>query len=149
MLQEEKRNLTDRRRKPTPGLSRYTIWGHRKGFRRKEDRLRGGYVDRYESGFFVLLMAIVVLNVADAFLTTIILDSGGHEVNPIVQGAISMFGYHFWIWKFLIVSVAVVMLCLLSQIRRVKSLVAMTALLYFGIVMYQIYLINNVLPGSP
>lgn len=114
-------------------------------FRRKEDQVRGGYVDRYSPRLFILLVLIVVFNILDAILTTIILDGGGWELNPVVRAAIATYGDKFWVWKFTIVSIAVVTLCLLSKVKGVKYLVAATTCLYAGVVMYEIYLIYNYL----
>ena len=43
----DRRTLNDRRKKPTSFLGRYTFFGRRKGFRRKTDQERGGFVDHY------------------------------------------------------------------------------------------------------
>jgi hypothetical protein len=142
----DRRKTQDRRQKPTPGLSRHTVTGQRRHFRRREDQLKGGYVDRYSPRLFILLLLIVVLNILDAIFTSIILNGGGWEVNPVVRAAISTYGDEFWVWKFMIVSIAVVTLCLLSKVKGVKYLVAATAGLYAGIVTYEIYLICNYLP---
>jgi len=143
---KDRRKTQDRRQKPTPGLSRHTVTGQRTHFRRKNDQLKGGYVDRYSPKLFILLVLIVVLNILDAIFTSIILDGGGWEMNPVVRAAIETYGDKFWIWKFMIVSIAVVTLCLLSKVKGVKYLVAATACLYAGIVIYEICLIYNYLP---
>ncbi len=143
---KDRRKTQDRRQKPTPGLSRHTVAGQRRHFRRMEDQIRGGFVDRYSPRLFILLVLIVVLNILDAMFTSIILDGGGWEMNPVVRAAIETYGDNFWVWKFIIVSIAVVTLCLLSKVKGVKYLVAATTGLYAGIVIYEIYLIYNYLP---
>jgi hypothetical protein len=76
----EQRKDPDHRRKPTPMLSRYTVYcGRRSSFRRREDRHRGGYVDRYSPRLFSMLILIVGLNVLDAVFTRMILNCGGIE----------------------------------------------------------------------
>ncbi|HOD36473.1 MAG TPA: DUF5658 family protein [Syntrophales bacterium] len=142
----DRRKNQDRRREPTPGLSRHTISGQRKHFRRREDRLKGVFVDRYSPRLLILLVLIVVLNIMDAIFTGIILDGGGWELNPVARAAIATYGDKFWVWKFTIVSIAVVTLCLLSKVKGVKYLVAATAGLYAGIVAYEMYMIYNYLP---
>jgi len=143
---EDRRKNQDRRQKPTPGLSRHTVTGQRRHFRRREDQLKAGFVDRYSPRLFVLLVLIVVLNIMDAIFTSIILDGGGWELNPVARAAIATYGDKFWVWKFTIVSIAVVTLCLLSKVKGVKYLVAATAGLYASIVIYEMYLIYNYLP---
>lgn len=138
----DRRYRADRREKPTPALSRYTFFGRRKGFRRRADQEKGGYVDRYSSTLFVILIAFLILNILDAVLTMIILDYGGREVNPIVGLAIEAFGDKFWIWKFCIVSMCLVLLCVHSQFRRVETLILAAGAIYFVVVIYEILLIN-------
>ena len=48
MEESNRRALGDRRKNPTPLLSRYTFFGRRRRFRRKEDQEKGAYLDRYE-----------------------------------------------------------------------------------------------------
>ena len=86
----DRRILKDRRVRPTPPLSKFTFWGQRRTFRRKDDQQRGGYIDRYSWGLFFLLILIVGLNILDALFTMIILDFGGWEVNRIVDSVIIM-----------------------------------------------------------
>jgi len=137
----DRRISNDRRKQPTPGLSRYTFFGRRKMMRRKADWQKGGYVDRYSSILFFFLIAIVGLNVLDAFFTLVILDLKGWEANPIVRSVIDLYGIKFWIWKFFIVSVSLVLLCLHSRFRLVKELIVFAGCLYFLVVVYQIFLL--------
>jgi hypothetical protein len=131
----------DRRKEPTPGLSRYTLLGRRKTIRRKTDLQQGGYVDRYSSVLFFVLISIVGLNVLDALFTLMILDLKGWEANPVVSSVITLYGTKFWIWKFFIVSVSLVLLCLHSTFRLVKELIVAAGCLYFMVVVYQIFLL--------
>ena len=112
------RTLKDRRKQPTPALSRFTLWGRRKTFRRKEEQRRGGYVDRYRSALLIPLTLIVGLNVLDALLTMMILDDGGWEINPVVRSVIQLYGDRFWIWKFVMVSFPLTLLCIHSKFPR-------------------------------
>ena len=137
----EKRIQKDRRTQPTPGLSRYILFGQRKGFRRRVDQEKGVYVDRYSSGLFFILVFIIGLNVLDALLTMMILETGGRELNPIVQSVIDLWGEKFWIWKFAIVSFSMVLLCLYSRFKRVMAVCIGSGLIYLAVILYQIFLI--------
>lgn len=141
-MQLERRDPKNRRRKPTPILSRYTFSGRRTGLRRKEDQERGGYVDRYNSTLLILVLAIIGLNVLDSLFTTMILDFGGWEVNPIVRSAIEAYGDHFWIWKFFLVSANVILLCLHSKFRHVPKIILTICGIYLGVVAYQVMLMR-------
>jgi hypothetical protein len=131
----------DRRKQPTPGLSRYTFLGRRKTIRRKTDQQQGSYVDRYSSALLFFLISIIGLNVLDAFFTLMILDLKGWEANPIVRSVINLYGTKFWIWKFSIVSISLALLCLHSRFRLVRELIVAVGCLYFMVVVYQIFLI--------
>lgn len=138
---EERRTVTDRRKKPTPGLSRYTFLGRRQTIRRKEDRLKGGYVDRYSPKLFFLLVLILGLNVLDALFTMMILDLSGLEANPVVRSVMALHGEKFWIWKFGIVAASLVMLCLHSKFRRVREIIIGLSAVYLMVILYQVWLI--------
>jgi hypothetical protein len=131
----------DRRKEPTPALSRYTLFGRRRTIRRNEDQPKGGYVDRYSPVLFFFLISIVGLNILDAFLTLMILDLKGWEANPVVRSVIDLYGTEFWIWKFSIVSVSLALLCLHSRFRLVKEVIIGISCLYLVVVAYQIFLL--------
>jgi hypothetical protein len=134
------RALKDRRKRPTPALSRYTLWGRRERFRRDEDQKRGGYVDRYSSGLLFLLVLIVGLNVLDGLFTMMILDNGGWEFNPIVRSVIQLYGDRFWVWKFAIVSVPLILLCIHNKFRMVMPIILGISVINIVIVLFQIFL---------
>jgi len=124
-------------------LSRYTFFrGRRSSFRRREDRLRGGYVDRYGHRLFTVLLWIVVLNIFDALFTHMILDCGGTELNPVADWAITAFGNHFIVWKLAVIGFGLLLLCLHSKFRIAKAVIAMAVILYSGVVFYQIVLMS-------
>jgi hypothetical protein len=76
----EKRQLKDRRQKPTSPLSRYSFRGRREKARRS-DECTNYYVDRYEKNLLFVVSSIVIFSILDAFLTFKILQSGGSENN--------------------------------------------------------------------
>ena len=136
----DKRVLQDRRKRPTPALSRFTLSGRRKTFRRKEDQERGGYVDRYHSGLLILLTLAVGLTVLDALFTMMILDDGGWEVNPVVRSVIQLYGDRFWIWKFVIVSIPLALLCIHSKFRFIMPVILVITTINVLVILYQIFL---------
>jgi hypothetical protein len=133
--------LRDRRIRPTPLLSKFSFGGRRSFFRRRVDQQRGGYVDRYSSKLFFPLVLIVGLNILDALFTMSILESGGREINPLVNSVITLLGDKFWIWKFAIVSVSSIVLCLHIKFRFVKAVILGITLIYTGIILYQLVLL--------
>ncbi len=140
MGKSDRRVLQDRRKQPTPGLSRFSLWGRRSIFRREEDKKRGGYVDRYDSGLLFILILVVGLNVLDALLTMMILDDGGWEFNPVVCSVIQLYGDRFWVWKFVIVSVPLILLCLHSKFKLVIPVLLGISAVNIVVILYEILL---------
>ena len=145
----DRRILKDRRKQPTPGLSRYTLFGRRRRFRRKSDRERGGYIDCYNAGLFIILILIASLNILDSFFTMIVLTDGGWEVNPIVRSVIESCGDGFWVWKFFLVSFSLILLGLHSNFGHVRTAINALCFIYIAVVLYQIFLITGQLPEIP
>ena len=141
MRKSDRRILKDRRRHPTHGLSRFVLRGRRRGFRRDEDQGTGGYVDRYGPGLLFLLVLILGLNVLDAFLTMMILEDGGWEINPVVRSVIQLYGDRFWVWKFVTVSVPLILLCLHSKFRLVIPVLWGISAIYMTVILFQVLLI--------
>ncbi len=134
------RTVKDRRKQPTPAISRFTLWGRRKTFRRKEDQKRGGYVDCYHPRLLILLTLAVGLTVLDALFTMMILDDGGWEINPVVRSVIQLYGDRFWVWKFVIVSFPLTLLCLHSKFRLVMPVISGITAISIIVILYQIFL---------
>ena len=65
---------------------------------------------RINPGIFFMAVLILSLNITDACFTQLIIEHGGWEINPIARAAMATFGDHFWVWKHVVVSLAVIML---------------------------------------
>lgn len=81
----ERRGVGDRRRRPTPMFSRYVLWGGRRRHVRRDEEREGAFVDIHGPWTLLMVLAIVALNVLDAFFTLLFLSHGGEELNPLVQ----------------------------------------------------------------
>ncbi len=95
MIEYDTRALRDRRGQPASALSRFTLCGQRRIFRRREDQKKGGYVDQYNPGLLVLLVLPIGLTILDALFTMMILKDGGREMNPVVASIIQLLGDRF------------------------------------------------------
>ncbi|NIQ37040.1 MAG: hypothetical protein GTN81_00390, partial [Proteobacteria bacterium] len=74
----ERRQKKDRRKTPTPMLSRYSLFGgKRERARRSDDRQGGYYVDRYGAAALFLFTVVILLNAVDAFLALYVLHEMG------------------------------------------------------------------------
>ncbi len=89
----------DRRRVPTPMLSRYTFLGGRRRTVRRENERDGAFVDVHGPRILVLVIAIVALNLLDAWFTLLFLSHGGRELNPVVQSVLDLDSHP---WPFLL-----------------------------------------------
>ncbi len=70
-----------------------------------------------------------------------ILDHKGWEFNHIVHSVMNIYGNRFWIWKFAIVSVSLILLCLHSKFRPVKQIIIGLSLIYFLMILYQLFIL--------
>ncbi len=139
IAQDERRNLPDRRKRPTPMLSRYTLVGRRKGFRRTEEG-RNAYVDRYEAGLMAAFVAIVGLSLLDALFTLLYLQRGGTELNPFMRSAIDLGVVPFVLIKCGLTFLGIAFLCLHKNFRFVKPLIGGVLGVYTALLGYHIYL---------
>lgn len=143
MNEFDRRILKDRRIQPTPALSQFTLWGRRKTLRREVDQEKSGYVDLYGAGLLFLIILIVGLNILDSLFTMMILDLGGWEVNPIVRSVIEIYRDRFWVWKFAIVSVPLILLCIHSKFRLAMTAILGLCVIKIAVLLYQVFLIIN------
>ena len=139
--EKNKRSPADRRKKPTPRWSWFTFFGRRRIFRRKSDQEKGGYLDRYSYVLFFLLVLILGLNVLDSLFAMLMIDLGDQEFNPLVSSYVELHGDMFWIWRFVIVSIALILLYLHHGFILVRRVIVAIGLIYIVIVVYQMYLI--------
>jgi hypothetical protein len=142
-VEEEKkrRSDTDRRKKPTPRWSWFTFFGRRTSFRRKSDQKKGGYLDRYSYVLFFILVLILGLNIFDSLFTMMMIDLGDQESSPLVSSYVELQEDMFWIWRFVIVSIALILLYLHHGFILVRRVIIAIGLIYIVIVVYQMYLI--------
>jgi hypothetical protein len=137
----KRRRMPDRRRKPTPILSKYSLRGRRKGVRREEDRSRHIYVDQYSLRFFLLLMGILLLGTADAFLTLYHVHlNNAEELNPIMDFFLGVGPQVFFNVKYILTALCLTVLCLHKNLPIVKYLLGLVFFIYFLIVLNHIYL---------
>ena len=85
----------DRRKRPTPMLSRYVIAGGRRRDVRREKEREGAFVDVHGHQMILMVLVIMLLNLLDAGFTLLFLSHGGQELNPFVQVVLDL-GSHPW-----------------------------------------------------
>lgn len=75
--------------------SRHAIFGGRRRTVRRDDEREGAFVDVHGPRLFLMVLAIVGLNLLDAWFTLLFLSHGGQELNPLVQAVLDL-GGHPW-----------------------------------------------------
>jgi hypothetical protein len=81
-MNDESSTLPERRQAPTKPFGRYSLRGRRRTSWRETDT--DYYVDRYETKYFAVICAALLLCVLDAYFTIKILHFGGSELNPLM-----------------------------------------------------------------
>ncbi|MBL8733493.1 MAG: hypothetical protein JNN13_14070 [Planctomycetes bacterium] len=99
VITSEQRSGRDRRQRPTPMFSRYTFFGGRRRTVRRTEEREGAFVDVHGPRLLVLALAVVALNVLDAWFTLLFLAHGGAEMNPAVQWVLDSTAHP---WPFLL-----------------------------------------------
>ena len=117
----------------------YSFWAE---WRRIQPKL--GFMTRYSPVIFFFLVSTLGLSLLDSLLTMMIIDLKGREVNPVIQSVMALYGSDFWIWKFGIVSLSLVLLCILSELKIVKGVIVTMSSIYFTVVLYQIFLLTHI-----
>ena len=97
---------------------------------------------RINPGIFFMAVLILSLNITDACFTQLIIEHGGWEINPIARAAMATFGDHFWVWKHVVVSLAVIMLISHCHMRTSRVCIATAAGLYTGVNVWHLILID-------
>lgn len=139
---DEKRQVPDRRSRPTKPFSRYSLKGFRSRSRRSgEDK--NYYVDRYEPRYFVLITLILLLCVLDAYFTLKILQAGGKELNPFMLRIMNKNPVLALVIKYLITAAGIAVLIVFKNFVvfrriRVSSLIPVVFLIYLFLVVFEI-----------
>ncbi|MGH7152069.1 MAG: DUF5658 family protein [Planctomycetota bacterium] len=136
----ERRVRPDRRRRPTPMISRYALLGgRRRAFRRLEEA-EGSYVDLHGWGMGVLVLAVLALNLFDGYFTLFYMSHGGQEANPVVDALIQWGQRPFLFIKCAGTGLALSFLVLHKNFRLGRVGLGCALLLYSGILGYHVWL---------
>ncbi|MCG6895892.1 MAG: DUF5658 family protein [Thiocapsa sp.] len=150
-LQYDNHSLSDRRsgkeRRVRHSLHRQLLGtGQRTGVRRSADRRQLHPLDRYDTSLFGLLMLILVLSLADAFLTLELLRRGAVEVNPVMAYYLRLGPQAFVTVKYLLTALPLILLLFLkdrfADRPGFRHLLPCTVAASFGtVVLWELYLL--------
>jgi hypothetical protein len=101
----------DRRVRPTPMVSRFFLFGRRRGGRREHER-KFVYVDKPGGWIVAGFGAVLVLSLLDAYFTLDLVKRGATEANPVMRAALHLGDRAFVFLKTAVTVVAVGFLCL-------------------------------------
>jgi hypothetical protein len=118
----EKRSGKERRTHQFPKWRYLLFSGKRAKARRKEDRHRTFYFDRYSSNLFAAIVAILMLSVLDALLTLYLIDNGSTELNPVMSYFIEYGPFVFMGAKYFLTCTGVIILLLFRNVLRKRSI---------------------------
>ncbi len=126
---------SDRRKKPTPVLSRYWLRGRRRGGRR-EGEAEDIYVDRPSRKEWLLFGAILGLASLDGIWTLLHLERGVEEANPLMAWFLEVGGSPaFAAAKFGLTIVAAAFLLLHARFRAARRLMPWVVVIYAALVL--------------
>jgi len=133
---------TDRRKKPTPFLSRYTFTGKRR-FSRRDDEKLNYYVDRLDKKTWLAIFAIIILSIIDSIFTLYFINRGFKEINPLMNIALIIGKPTFIITKAVLTVSGILALALHKNFKFVKILVSILICFYILLNLYHIWLFIN------
>ena len=151
-------NKAPRERRGTPHDRRRgywkTLWSslssrRRTTIRRANDPRHNVLSDHHEAHFFALIVTIILLCVADAFLTVTILARGGVEVNPVMRALLEIDVRVFFAVKYLTTAVCLVLALTHRRFHAFRFLngehvLWWTFAIYVALVNYEVILLNRV-----
>lgn len=133
---------SDRRKRPTPFLSRYTFKGRRTGQRREQEKYNY-YVDRIGIRAWIIIGVISTLSVIDSIFTIYFLRKGFIEVNPLMNIAIITGKPIFLLSKYALTVAGILVLALHKNFWFVKELITLILVMYLLLNTYHIWLFTN------
>ena len=143
----ERRSKNDRRDQVGISIRSFIFGGRREIIRRQNDRQKIFVVDRYSTGLFAVIVAILFLSAIDALLTLFLINHGAYEVNPIMAYYLNLGPYHFFAVKYGLTSLAVFVMLMFRNIflRSVRiythSLFYLILGVFIAVVTWQLYLV--------
>jgi len=147
----ERRSGMDRRRKSPFNRRGLLFGGRRENGRRYNDRQRPLLADRYQQSLFGVIVLTLLLSVADAVLTLLLISHGAVEINPVMAFYLDLGPYTFLLVKYALTSVGL-MILLVFRNRFLNSMgieagacLYATLAAFMSVVSWEIYLISRVM----
>jgi|SRR5688572_19255922 len=143
----ERRTSNERRRSIIRGLWHGNFARRRHAPRRSGER-HPAVTDWFHPQWLAVGVIVLLLSVADAFLTLTLISHGASEVNPFMDPLVRGSGHSFAYWKVGLTALGVVVLTLLARLqvwgRGVGSFLYAALVLYVVLVSYELMLLRNI-----
>lgn len=130
----------DRRKRPTPALSRYTFFGGRRRGGRREGEVENVYVDVYSPQLVALLLVFFALTVVDSVSTLVYLGKGGRELNPVAQWMINQGPLFFVIVKGVLSGLCLLFVLLHKNFKPARKALILGFAFYLALGTYHLVL---------
>jgi hypothetical protein len=153
-LTQERRDRADRRRRVWWSICYGSFKPRRRTPPRRLDDSRFHSLDWYSAHLLAVALSILLLNVADAFLTLLLLQDGGAaEVNPIMAGLIYRSVAAFAALKMALTSVSLILMVILARYRfmrllRVEWVLYGVLIAYVSLIGYEVWMLKGSLAPS-
>jgi hypothetical protein len=136
------RESSDRRRCPTPVISKYTFTGgKRKKARREGDKKKCIFVDLYSTRLLIAVSFLLSLSCVDAYLTLALIEKGSVvELNPLMASFLNVGVFQFSLIKFIITALSLIILCLFKNVNITRIAVPVIMEIYLIVIVYEFYL---------
>jgi hypothetical protein len=136
------RDLSDRRQRPTPLISRHTFGGgRRKTVRRTSEKKTHLFVDLYSARLLFIVATVISLSCIDAYLTLMLIEKGKViEANPFMAALLLHGVFPFILVKFTVTASALLVLCLFKNARITRISLPLAATIYLCVIAYEIYI---------
>jgi hypothetical protein len=149
---DSERRQGDRRRSTLRALLIGSFRQRRRLPRREQERHIAA-LDWHHPQWLAVGLLILLLSVADAFLTITLLGLGANEANPAMEPLVRAPGIDFAAWKMALTSGGVVLLILLARMRafgRIPVAVILYGVLgvYVALVGYELWLLEHLTFGA-
>jgi hypothetical protein len=143
----ERRRLGDRRSQTVRALVAGG-WHARRRNPRRSEVVRPGAIDWHAPQWFAAALLVLLLSMADTFLTLVLVQHGAIEVNPIMAPLVIGGGRSFAFLKLALTATAVTILVTLTRVPTFGRLLAGpilvgTAFLYALLISYELWLIDR------
>lgn len=133
--------VIERRKRPTPRFSRYSLWGGRRRKLRRTGEGDGTFVDQYSNRVWGLVAWVALMNSADSFFTLLHLQDGGIEVNPFAAWMLTAGRTGFVVIKSVLITVPLIVLCLHKNFPLARVGLMIAAGTYTLLCAYHIWLL--------